>query len=516
MSPFPSLSLTDPPNPKLAQGADGVDGGVASCSTLDPADWRAYRDLAHRALDRVFDYQQGVRQEPAWRPVPDDLESEYRTPAPAGPQGIESAYRDFERLVMPYPTGNAHPRFWGWVPGQGTPGGIIAELLAGGLNAVSGQFNDGPARVHDQVIDWLREAMGFPAGSTGILTSGGSVANLVGIAVGRDARAGFDAVSTGLASSPALRLYASDQVHSSVVKAAQLLGIGRSGVVMIPVDDQYQMRTDALVRAIREDREAGNQPFAVVGNAGSVNTGATDDLEALADIAADEGLWFHVDGAFGAIAALSPELEPLLRGMERADSLAFDLHKWTSVPYDVGCVLVRDADAHRHSFAVAATYLEALDRGTAARTDPTVGRGLQLSRGFRALKVWMSIKEHGMSRFGDVAAKCVRQAKSFARRVENHEDLELMAPAPMCIACFRYAPADLDESVLDDINREILMRLQEQGIAVPSSTRLDGRFALRVANTNHRSRDEDFEILATETVRLGRQVSADYSSADCS
>ncbi len=475
-------------------------------ASLDPEDWAAYRALAHRALDDVFDYQEGIRDEPAWRPVPEALEQEYRSAAPADPQGIESAYRDFQRLVRPYPTGNAHPRFWGWVPGQGTPGGIVSALLAGGLNAASGQFNDGPSRVHDQVIDWLREAMGFPEGSSGILTSGGSVANLVGIVVGRDARAGFDTVADGLSTGPALRLYASSQVHASVVKAAQLLGIGHAGVVLIPVDDQYEIRIDDLVRAIRDDRDAGNRPFAIVGNAGAVNTGATDDLAALADIAAEEGLWFHVDGAFGAIAALSPELLPLLRGMERADSLAFDLHKWTSIPYDVGCVLVRDANAHRHSFTVAASYLEILDRGPAARINPTSGRGLQLSRGFRALKVWLSIKEHGMARFGEVAAKCVRQTKNFASFVERHEDLELMAPVPLCIACFRYAPTGLDENRLDGINREILMRLQEQGIAVPSSTRIDGRFALRIANTNHRSRDEDFELLATETVRLGHEL----------
>jgi len=478
----------------------------ASSPSLDPENWQAYRNLAHRALDSVFDYQEGIRDEPAWRRVPEELEAEYRSPAPTLPEGIESAYRDFQRLVRPYPTGNAHPRFWGWVPGQGTPGGIIAALLAGGLNTVAGQFNDGPSRVHDQVIDWLREAMGFPEGSSGILTSGGSVANLVGIAVGRDARSGFDSVGEGLSAGPVLRLYASAQVHNSVVKAAQLLGIGQEGVVLIPVDDQYEICTEALARAIRKDRDAGLHPFAIVGNAGAVNTGATDDLVALADIAADEDLWFHVDGAFGAIAALSAELVPLLRGMERADSLAFDLHKWTSVPYDVGCVLIRDADAHRHSFTAAASYLEALDRGTAARTNPTSARGLQLSRGFRALKVWMSIKEHGLLRFGEVAAECVRQAKGFGRLLEGHSELELMAPVPLCIVCFRFAPAGVDGVKLDRINREILMRLQEQGIAVPSSTTINGSFALRVANTNHRSRDEDFELLATETVCLGHEL----------
>lgn len=206
---------------------------------------------------------------------------------------------------------------------------------------------------------------------------------------------------------------------------------------------------------------------------------------------------------------MSPELRPLVRGMERADSLAFDLHKWTSVPYDVGCVLVRDADAHRRSFTVTASYLEALDRGPGSRHNPTNSRGLQLSRGFRALKVWLSFKEHGLARFGEVAAECVCQTKRFCNLVEHADELQLMAPAPMCIACFRYAPAAVEGEDLDAINREILMRLQEQGIAVPSSTVIDGHFALRVANTNHRTRDEDLELLATETVRLGRELSCD-------
>ncbi|NKB88437.1 MAG: amino acid decarboxylase [Acidobacteria bacterium] len=476
--------------------------------TLDPSDWRAHRDVAHRALDEMLDYQQGVADGPAWRAVPAELDAEYQTPAPLEAQGIERAYDDFLRLVMPYPTGNAHPRFWGWVPGQGTPGGLIAALLAGGMNNVSGQFNDGASRVHDQVITWMIDAMGFPTTASGILTSGGSVANLVGIAVGRDAQAGFDTVAGGLAGEDALRVYGSVETHSSVVKAAQLLGIGRDNVVLVPINDRFEIDAAALAEAIQRDRKAGHRPAVLIGNAGTVGTGATDDLDLLADIAADANLWFHVDGAFGAIAAWSDETRHLVRGLDRADSLAFDLHKWTSVPYDVGCVLVRDADAHHRSFASAANYLEPLDRGTAAVQDPTNGRGLQLSRGFRALKVWMSIKEHGMARFGEVAADCVRQTSEFSALVERRDDLELMAPAPMCIACFRYAPRGVPDDQLDGLNREILMRLQEEGIAVPSSTRIDGSFALRVANTNHRTTFADLEHLAEETVRLGRSIYA--------
>jgi glutamate/tyrosine decarboxylase-like PLP-dependent enzyme len=234
--------------------------------------------------------------------------------------------RDVAELVEPYPTGNLHPRFWGWVGGTGSPTGMLADMIAAGLNSVAGIFNDAASRVERQVLDWMAVGLGLPQETGGIITSGGSVANLVGLAAARDAAAGFDVPERGLSERGPGRLvvYASSEVHSSVTKAVQLLGIGRSGLRKIPVDGRYRVRLDSLREAVRGDRAAGHTPVAVVGNAGTVNTGAIDDLDGLADIAAEERLWFHVDGAFGALAALSESLRPLLRGMERADS------GWTS------------------------------------------------------------------------------------------------------------------------------------------------------------------------------------------
>ena len=474
--------------------------------SLDPADWTTHRRVAHEALDLVLDYQEGVAEQPVWRPMPPEKEARLETPLPAEGEGIEAAFREFRDTVRPYVLGNPHPRFWGWVPGQGTPGGVVAELLAAGVNAVTGPFNDSSARVEAQVIDWLREAVGMPEGTGGVLTSGGSVANLIGLAVGRDATAEADVPRDGLiAEGRTPGVYASEAVHSSVKKSLQLLGMGRSALRLVPVDEEYRIRVDRLEEMLAEDRRDGRDvsPALLVGSAGTVDTGAFDDLEALADVARREDLWLHVDGAFGALAALAPDLRHLVAGMERADSLAFDAHKWMSAPYDVGVVLVRDRQAHRRTFTVEASYLSALPRGTGARPQSTDRLGPQLSRGFRALAVWMSIREHGIRRFGRVVRECVDQAQHLASRVRAHPDLELMAPVPLCVVCFRYTGAALTPEQEDALNREILMRLQEQGIAVPSSTVIDGRFVLRVANTNHRTRRQDFDRLVEEAVRLG-------------
>lgn len=477
--------------------------------SLDPADWTTHRRVAHEALDLMLDYQEQITDQPAWRPMPPEKEARLQTPLPAEGEGIDAALREFRETVFPYVLGNPHPRFWGWVPGQGTPGGIIAELLAAGVNAVTGPFNDSSARVEAQVIDWLREAMGMPEETGGVLTSGGSVANLIGLAVGRDAVAKTDVPRDGLASEGrGLAVYASEAVHSSVKKSLQILGMGRSALRSVPVDDDHRIRVDVLEDMLTHDLREGSDvsPAILVGSAGTVDTGAFDDFEALAAVADREDLWLHVDGAFGALAALAPDLQPLVAGMERADSLAFDAHKWMSAPYDVGVVLVRDREAHRRTFTVEASYLSALPRGTGARPESTDHLSPQLSRGFRALSVWMSIREHGIRHFGRVVQEGVDQARYLASLVREHPDLELMAPVPLCIVCFRYMEPGLTPPEEDALNREILMRLQERGIAVPSSTVIDGRFVLRVANTNHRTRREDFDRLVEQTVRLGEEI----------
>lgn len=467
------------------------------------------RRLGHRMVDDLVTRLEGLREQPVWRSVPEKSRAFLRQPLPQDPRDPGDVYADVREHVLPYPTGNLHPRFWGWVMGTGSPMAMFAEMLAAGLNSNVSGFDDAASLVEDQVLAWCREIMGFPADSSGLFVSGGSMANLVGLAVGRDTRAGADLRRRGVAAAAARPvLYASRETHSSNVKAAELLGLGTEALRLLPVDAQYRIDLSALQAQIAADRAAGFHPFAVVGNAGTVNTGAIDDLTALADICARERLWFHVDGAFGALARLHPDLAPLVAGIERADSLAFDLHKWGYLPVEAGCVLVRDAHAHHDAFAVtSAAYLKPARGGVSARLRKFSDLGVQLSRGFRALKAWMSFQEHGARKLGRLVRQNVEQARYLARLVGATPALELAAPVPLNIVCFRHrGRPGMDAAALDDLNRELLVRLHETGEVVPSGTVLDGRFALRVAITNHRSRRGDFDLLVRASLHAAEEV----------
>lgn len=483
--------------------------------TLDPQDWDAMRALAHRMVDDALDHVRTGRERPAWRPIPAEVAEALTAPAPHAPQGAEAAYEEFRANILPYPMGTTHPRFWGWYMGSGTVLGALADLLASTLNSNLGGGNHAANLVEAQVVGWVRDMLAFPADASGLLVSGGSMANLVGLAVARNARAGFDVRRQGLhGDTPRLMFYASTEVHSCSQKALELMGLGSDSLRKIPVLADYTIDVAALRRAIAADRAAGHRPVCVIGTAGTINTGAVDDLDALADLCEREGLWFHVDGAIGAVAVLAPEVRPILAGMERADSVALDLHKWLHIPFEAGCAIVRSETAHRATFALTPEYLAHEARGVAGGALWFSDYGIQLSRQFRALKVWMSVKEHGLDRLGRMIARNVEQARHLAALVERHAQLELMAPlGGLDIVCFRFNPGGLDDAALGALNKEILMQLHEQGIAVPSYTTLQGRYCLRVAIANHRSTLEDFDLLVEAVVRLGTAIAATEGAA---
>jgi aromatic-L-amino-acid decarboxylase len=477
--------------------------------SLDPESWDELRALAHRMVDDLLTYLETVRERPVWQPIPAAVKRALRRPLPREGQGADRAYADFVEHVLPHPMGNIHPRFWGWVIGTGTPFGALAEMLATGMNPNMGGGEHVPSYVEAQVLDWCKEMTGFPASASGLLVSGGSMANLLGLAVARNARAGFDVRREGLGAAPAaLTLYGSREMHSSIQKGVELLGLGSESLRLIPTDAEFRVDLAALEAAIRADRAAGRRPFCVIGNAGTVMTGAIDDLSALADLAQREQLWFHVDGAFGALAALDPALRAALAGMERADSLAFDLHKWMYMPIEVGCVLVRDEETHRRAFSLTPEYLKKADRGLAGGTWWPSDYGIELTRGFRALKVWLSLKEHGIEKYARLIRQNVEQAGYLAGLVRESPELELLAPVPLNVVCFRYTGGRPGRAgaELDELNQRILFELHERGVAVPTNALIEGRFALRVAIVNHRSRREDFDVLVDAVRRIGREI----------
>ena len=485
--------------------------GALPEETLDPQDWEEMRRLGHRMVDDMLDYLRSIRERPVWRNLPPEVRSHFRGAVPREPAPPEAVYQEFLEYVLPYPMGNAHPRFWGWVLANGTVLGALAEFLAAATNSNAGGGDYHSAYyVERQVVDWCKELLGYPVEASGVLTSGGSGSNLVGLAVARSAKAGYDVRREGVnADGRKLVLYASGEAHSSVQKAVELLGLGSEALRRIPAREDFGMDLTALEAAIAQDRRAGHHPFCVVGAAGTTDTGGFDDLSALADLCQAEGLWLHVDGAFGAWAALVPECRDLAPGMERADSLAFDLHKWMYLPYDIGCVLVRDEPAHRAAFSLMPAYLAhgGGGRGISGGESPWLSDySHELSRGFRALKAWMSLKAHGSDKFARLVRQNVAQARYLADLVAASAELELVAPVTLNVVCFRYVAPGLDAAALEALNRQLLIELQEQGLVAPSGSTVRGKYVLHVAITNHRSRREDFDLLVRETIRLGRML----------
>jgi len=474
--------------------------------TLDPADWDCVRALSHQVLDDAVDYLCKVRERPVWRDMPAAVRDFFSSALPRSPVPLGDVYREVASKVMPYPMGNIHPRFWSWYMGSSNYTGAVGDFLAAIQGSNLGGGNHAAALMDQQVIDWFKEMMGFPATASGTLVSGGSMANIIALTVARNTKAGVDIREQGVgALDKPLRFYGSDQLHSCHRKAMEVLGLGNLALRRIPTDSGLRIDLTALRAAIAEDRAAGFRPACVIGTAGTVNTGAIDDLQALASLAADEDLWFHVDGCIGAFLAISRQSGHRVAGIERADSVALDPHKWLHSPFEAGCALVRDAAAHRGTFAVTPEYLESTPRGLASGVW-LHDYGLQTSRGFRALKIWMAIKENGIDKFGRLIDQNIEQARYLGALIEAEPLMELVAPISINIVCFRYRSSGLGSEELKLLNTEIMLRLQEEGTAAVSDTTVRGEHCLRVAINNHRTRRGDVELLIRETLRLGSEI----------
>jgi glutamate/tyrosine decarboxylase-like PLP-dependent enzyme len=463
--------------------------------TLDPADWAKFRQLAHASLDHCIDYISSVRDRAVWQAVPDETKSIFKGPVPYEPTSLEQVLKECSNWIMPYSTGNVHPRFFGWVHGAGTPIGIISEMLAATMNSNCGGRDHGAIYVERQIIEWCREIFGLPEGSSGVLTVGTSMAGVIAISAARSRQLGAGARQEGNSSDRRLVGYCSSEVHVALKKAFELLGLGSAYLRAIPTEVDFAISIEQLSAAIKADRAAGLEPFLVIGTAGTVNTGAYDDLIGIAELASREGFWFHVDGAFGAWAQIADyPWKKLVRGIERADSLAFDFHKWISVPYDAGCVLVRDAKAHRAAFAEREDYLVSGLRGLAAGDPWPCDYGIDLSRGFRALKIWMAMRHYGIDQLGRMITKNCHAASYLGCMIKNSDLFELAAPVSLNICCFKLKKRGTPEAD-DRVITQLVEQLQLTGVAAPSTTRIKNCLCVRVAIVNHRTGWDDLDLL---------------------
>jgi aromatic-L-amino-acid decarboxylase len=475
-----------------------------SSETLDPQNWDEIRAQGHRMLDDMFDYAANIRDRPVWSPIPDAVRARFHESLPLKPSALGEVYREFADSILPYTTGNVHPGFMGWVHGGGTAVGMLAEMLAAGLNANLGGRDHIPIEVERQIVEWTRAMFGFPKQASGIFVTGTSVANLMAVLVARTAELGQSVRQRGLGDEGAsLTAYTSTAAHGCIAKAMDFAGFGSDALRCIATDRFHRIDVAALRARIALDRDAGLKPFLVVGSAGTVDIGAIDDLLALSALCREEKLWFHVDGAYGALGILSPVLAPRLAGLENADSIALDFHKWGQVPYDAGFLMVRDGRQHRETFSAPAAYLRRETRGLAAGSPWPCELGPDLSRGFRALKTWFTLKTYGTEKLGAVITRTCALAGYLEARILAEPRLELLAPVQLNIVCFRYRAADANR-----VNGNIVIDIQESGIAAPSTTTIDGQLAIRAAIVNHRTDTCDIDALVSAVLEFGMQRSA--------
>ena len=465
------------------------------------------RRLGRLAADAVASHRERLLERPVFGKVGAGA-ALFDEPLPEEGRPAEELIAFVREHVLPFPMGNSHPRFFGFINATADPLGTIADYMASAMNPNCWGGDHAAVHVEHRVMRWLAAVRGLPATAEGILVSGGSMANFTALAAARRAMTPGNVREDGVGSEGQKRLvvYASDQVHSCVDRAVDLLGIGTRYLRKIPSDDQYRIRFRALHDAVAADRRAGLLPAIVVGTAGTVNTGAIDPLDELAEFCVRESLWFHVDGAYGAMATFSPKLKPLFKGIERAHSVAADPHKWLYVPYEAGAALVRDAGRLPDAFRKYPEYFAPDPDSSFAGPAWFVERGVELSRGFKALKVWMGLKRHGRRGYAAAIERDVALAELLSDELDLRPGFERLAETVLSIVNFRYRPPGVSEPDLDRLNRTIVNRLVGSGSFFLAPTVLKGRTSIRVCIVNFRTKPDDLTFLLDEAARIGREL----------
>lgn len=462
-----------------------------------------FRRLGHLAVDLIAERMAAQSDLPVRLPVPVELRDRLMSAPGETPSDPEAVIRRVAEEVMTYPMGNASPRFFAWVNSPPAPMGVLGDLLASSINPSVAGGDHAATYVEHGVLNWIKSVFGYPQEAGAILTSGGSVANLIPLAVMRYVKAADNMRLRGFNGEDfPMVIYTSTQGHSCIQKAVELLGFGSTYLRKIPVDRDQRINLQALYDAIQDDREAGMRPVCVVASAGTVNSGAIDPLDELADLCATYEMWLHVDGAYGGFGILAPEARPHYAGIERADSIAVDPHKWLYMPVECGCSLVRDAAAMRDAFSLVPPYIRD------DRAMPWFSEfGIQQTRGFKALKLWMTLQQIGTEGYSKSIQRDIDMAHLLQAKIRASDDFELVASGPLSVTCFRYHPyCEMEDGEIDSVNRALLPRVQANGDVFITGTELDGRVALRACIVNFRTQEADLDLLLTALRREGEAV----------
>lgn len=460
-----------------------------------------FRQLGYRAIDLLAGQLETIHTSPTRLPVPDALrEKLMHQPLPETGSDPTTLLETFARDVLPYPMGNANPRFFAWINSPPAPLAVVADLLASGMNPSVAGGDHAATYVEHGVLNWLKTILGFPAESGGILCSGGSMATLIGLGAMRHAKTGGDIRKSGFQNQAApLIVYTSTQGHGCIQKAIEILGFGSDNLRKIPVDADFRMNVDALRAQIAADRSAGLRPVCVAASAGTVNTGAIDPLNAIADVCAAEDLWFHVDGAYGGVGILAEQTTGLYKGLERADSLGIDPHKWMYMTVECGCAFVRDAQLMRDSYSLVPPYL---------RDDTALPwfseYGIQQTHGFRALKLWMVLGQIGVEGYRELISHDIRMAKTLQAKIRARQDFELASAGPLSVTCFRHTPPGVAN--LNTFQKQVVEIVQRSGQAFLTSTELNGQTVLRACVVNFRTAEADLDALLAAVAEAGQHI----------